>query len=94
MTKPHSRHRDALLGAQSHICACCGMRITSMYDATVDHVIPMVMGGSKGIGNIVAVHRRCNHDKAGRYPNGCELLWLEAVNFRLGADTYDVHDVA
>ena len=85
--------RRRLLEAQGGICPLCGKVILdkrvlhrSEYTqkASVDHVIPKVQGGVDRPGNYLVVHWACNSRKAGRYPFGCELIWLEAVNARLG----------
>lgn len=54
---------------------------------SVDHVIPRARGGHDGAGNTVAAHIPCNVQKGDRSPTGCELLWLSAVNLRLGLAT-------
>ena len=43
---------------------------------------PRSLGGGNDR-NRVAMHSHCNHRKANREPNGCELIWLAAVNARL-----------
>lgn len=52
---------------------------------STDHVYPK----SSNVGlqpNTVAAHIRCNSLKGNRMPTGCELIWLEAVNARLGRE--------
>lgn len=73
-----------LSSAQSFICAICGFEITG--DPTIDHVIPRARNGFDGVGNIVAAHFDCNNRKADRLPTGCELVFLLAVNARLGVE--------
>lgn len=81
--------RDRLLQLQGGICAICG---TPMNDgthwgaATNDHVIPKSAGGQDRLGNLVAAHRSCNMRKGSDRPSGCELVWLLAVNNRLGVE--------
>lgn len=75
--------RQRILSAmQGHICAICGRPM--LKGCTVDHVIPKARGGADRIGNIVAAHLACNREKAARMPTGCELIFLLAVNARLG----------
>lgn len=80
--------------AQEGICALCGHRMPYPLDhtgpkewrASCEHVIPLTMGGSDHLGNIVASHRCCNSWKSSHPPTGCELIWLQAVNARLGVE--------
>ena len=77
---------------QGRICPACCEPIRQEYrrsgnsgDApTTDHVIPRSAGGSYWQGNVLCYHRRCNEAKADRMPTGCELIWLLAVNARMG----------
>jgi 5-methylcytosine-specific restriction endonuclease McrA len=52
--------------------------------ASLDHVIPKALNGADRLGNLVAAHRGCNHRKGSHPPTGCTLVWLLAVNNRLG----------
>lgn len=74
--------RKTLSNAQSGLCAICGELLGS--DVSIDHVIPHSMLGGHGDGNFVAVHGVCNGDKSNDVPTGCEMVWLLAVNARLG----------
>lgn len=71
-----------LASAQGFICAICGTEMDD--EPTIDHVIPLAKNGNDGPGNIVAAHRICNNRKADRMPNGCELVYLLAVNAKMG----------
>lgn len=84
---------DLLLMAQGPICAGCGQAITvkrpapdKMMTATIDHVIPKSAGGPDRLGNMVLMHNICNCAKADKIPTGCTLIWLLAVNSRLGVE--------
>lgn len=68
---------------QRGFCASCGQRVRPG-QWSVDHVIPLALGGADAFGNFAMVHGRCNTRKADRMPTGCELIWLMAVNARLG----------
>lgn len=79
---------------QAQRCILCGERfdlslprvglgIVNEMIATIEHVIPRARGGRQR-GNKLVTHRRCNALKADAMPNGCELIWLAAVNARLG----------
>jgi hypothetical protein len=50
---------------------------------SIDHVVPRNRGG-RSLGNKLVMHRECNSAKGSRLPNGCELVWLAAVNAHLG----------
>lgn len=54
------------------------------YRVNGDHVIPRGLNGPDAVGNLVCAHADCNHRKADRPPYGCELVFLMAVNARLG----------
>ena len=78
--------RRALDRAQGGLCGVCGLALVFGARArpkpTLEHVIPRARGGP-GFGNVVRTHERCNNEKADRWPTGCELIFLMAVNARL-----------
>lgn len=78
------RLKLALLDVQGDICPLCGLPIKGV--GTLEHVIPRSAGGADRLGNFVCSHHRCNARKADRMPTGCELVWLLAVNARLGVE--------
>jgi len=41
---------------------------------TIDHVMPVELGGSDAVTNLVTACRRCNHDKGAQHPRE----WLES----------------
>lgn len=75
--------RRVLLRCQGGLCAGCGCKCR-LSQASLDHVIPMMLGGLHALGNWLVMHPWCNRRKSGRMPTGCELIWLLAVNARLG----------
>jgi hypothetical protein len=85
---------ERMAEAQKGLCILCGTRIffdVELPDwapqrASFDHVLPRSRGGVN-VGNRLAAHRRCNEDKGNRMPTGCELVWLAAVNAKLGIAT-------
>lgn len=77
--------RRALFKAQEGVCALCGKSMGTA-SRSVDHVIPKRMNGANRVGNLVISHYGCNFAKADRAPTGCELVWLLAVNNRLGVE--------
>lgn len=68
---------------QGGLCASCAQPVKRFF-RSVDHVVPHVLGGEDKLGNYVMMDGDCNKKKADRMPNGCELIWLMAVNARLG----------
>jgi len=50
------------------ICGICGKNMPKN-DRTIDHIIPLVRGGTGHIGNLRAVHRKCNSRKSVRLPH-------------------------
>lgn len=85
--------RERLFQAQCGLCAGCGkpldlhIRKRKNPDfVTIDHVVSLSRGGPNRWGNIVAMHRLCNEMKMDDLPTGCEMIWLLAVNNRLGVE--------
>ncbi len=83
-----------LILAQDNLCAGCGKPMLKAGERkrthsdmpTEDHVIPKSLSGVDRIGNMVAMHWACNNAKGDDQPTGCELIWLLAVNNRLGVE--------
>lgn len=79
-----------LADAQGWLCALCGQEIDILgrmgARISTDHVVPRYLGGWDEWGNFLAAHRQCNADKSNDEPTGCELVWLFAVNARLGLE--------
>lgn len=82
--------RRALIRQQLGICSICGHLISDETDPdvearpSIDHVIPITMGGEDRPGNLLAAHRGCNTAKGSEPPTDCQLIWLLAINSRLG----------
>lgn len=80
-----SAQRVRLYHAQGGRCAICGKPLPeSIYEGSIDHVIPHALGGKDGYGNIVLAHRECNGEKTNDVPTGCEMVWLLMVNAKIG----------
>ncbi len=75
--------RKMLAAAQDGHCALCGKDLGEDRP-TIDHCIPKFMGGADKLGNLLAAHGECNGAKSNDAPTGCEMVWLLAVNARLG----------
>lgn len=79
--KPRSwkRTRTAVARAQNWLCAYCGRgmkkeggRTDCPRGVTLDHVLPLALGGTDDPANLVACCYECNHRKGGG--------WRPAVN--------------
>lgn len=68
---------------QRGICGICGQPV-GRQSRSVDHVVPISKGGYSGLGNLVMAHKSCNGKKSGRWPTGCECIFLMGVNLALG----------
>ena len=83
-----------LIRVQGNICGGCGKPMKLKKDCkvhdddrpTTDHVLPRGRGGMDAFGNVIAMHEACNNMKGDDMPTGCELIWLIAVNCRLGVE--------
>ena len=80
-----------LMKAQGRRCAICGRlffpnleEVEPHWLPSIDHVIPSSVGGPDRLGNFLAAHRLCNSQKGERIPTGCEIIWLLAMNCKLG----------
>ena len=48
-------------------CKLCGQRLL-LEDMTLDHIVPLSMGGRDELGNLQAAHRECNQFKSNILP--------------------------
>ena len=71
------------------ICQYCGNTVSKLH-LTLDHVVPIVQGGTKDWENIVTACRTCNQKKGGRTPKQAGMrpirhpvspTWLPEVEF-------------
>lgn len=69
---------------RSHICLCCAKPILSdnLNTAQLDHIIPLVKGGTDTDENLALAHKRCNTDK---HNKTLEAHWLWRFNQKLDA---------
>ena len=63
------RLRQQILERDHHICQYCGESANH-----VDHIIPIVHGGSDDPDNLVAACRKCNSSKSGRTPTEAGMI--------------------
>lgn len=54
--------RLELLEAQGWKCSLCGEAL-DLNEATFDHAVPAVRGGTNKLPNLTVAHRLCNNDK-------------------------------
>lgn len=80
--KQNAAIRERLSELQDGRCALCGHVVTEI--GSIDHTDPLYFNGYDGWGNWTFAHRDCNIAKANDEPTGCEIIWLFAVNARLG----------
>ena len=76
---------NKLLLAQGQSCFYCGRHISlrkffsSLRYGTVDHFLPLSLGGQDNISNVVLACERCNRRKGGRFPTLPELARWNAL---------------
>lgn len=75
-----TKRRFEILARDGHRCRYCG----SAHELQIDHVVPVVAGGSNDPTNLVAACRICNNGKGAHIIDGtgipdidAELLFLE-----------------
>jgi 5-methylcytosine-specific restriction endonuclease McrA len=89
------RRRLNLYGRQGGKCPYCmrhmerwtaKQRPDGTYDNgfTVEHVMPIALGGRKAEFNCVLVHAKCNYEKADRAPTQAEIDLLALVHGDVG----------
>jgi 5-methylcytosine-specific restriction endonuclease McrA len=76
MSSPHAQRqrklwKEARTAGEVIICGICGEPITrgkrfSRGGITVDHIVPLAMGGPDTIRNMQPAHQKCNQAKADR----------------------------
>ncbi len=47
-------------------CGICGRKIKSFDQASIDHIVPLSVGGLHELANVQASHRKCNYAKGNR----------------------------
>lgn len=80
------RTRYEVLKRDNHTCRYCGATAPDA-TLTVDHVVPLALGGSDKADNLAAACRDCNYGKASTSPDGPviadvqrdALAWREAI---------------
>src|SRR5205085_1734828 len=65
-------------------CGVCSKNM-SKRDRTIDHIVPLVRGGTGHIGNLQVVHKRCNSRKHAKMPEAID--GQHQMNFAGRGDT-------
>lgn len=73
--------------ADGFCCKYCG-RVMGEVLLTVDHFIPLELGGANNISNYITSCRRCNKDKGSQHPKD----WLETRHSNLGTQPSRSYD--
>lgn len=81
------RTRYEVLRRDNHTCRYCGATAPDV-KLTVDHVVPVALGGSNDPGNLVAACRDCNAGKSSTNPDAplvadvqrSALVWSAAID--------------
>jgi len=71
--------RERLYHAQEGLCSLCRGQISSPSAGTIEHVVPLALGGGNS-GNRLLAHEHCNNKKGASPPTRRELDILAAVN--------------
>lgn len=76
--------------AQDGRCYLCNDEM-HVYDCTIEHVVPLSLGGKDKLSNKLLAHGRCNAEKANRMPTKNELSYLQEVHNKMrGIDYYKI----
>lgn len=61
-----SEERAAVWDRSGGTCAYCGKQLHPFRDFTIDHMVPLALGGSNALDNLTAACRPCNASKSVR----------------------------
>lgn len=67
-------------------CMLCGRKIL-FSDMTLDHIMPLAMGGADDVGNLQTAHLYCNHFKADILPDEFVERITEIFLYQIGKNT-------
>ena len=67
--------RDEIRRRDCETCYLCN-RFVSVHEMAIDHVVPLVQGGTHTLDNLRLVHRACNSKKGARL-----LAEIESLDF-------------
>lgn len=63
---PARGKRKTLWGRGHRKCFVCGVEFKNLEEATLEHKVPLSMGGSNRLDNLTLSHERCNQDRGPR----------------------------
>lgn len=72
---PHQPYKTAdIIERDRSICGLCGKKVDKA-EQTIDHILPLSLGGADAPHNVQLAHRRCNSGKknSARYPANLRL---------------------
>lgn len=58
------QHKPYLYARQNGLCHWCGMALPKSYD--IDHIVPLIKGGTNDLKNLCVCHIRCNRQKGAK----------------------------
>lgn len=68
-------------------CAGCGNKIETVFEATLDHVVPRSRGGRTRLSNVQLMHPKCNVKKGDAMPPRIPYNAFRPVKSREGMET-------
>lgn len=72
-TNGYQKHRAEVLERDGHCCRYC----RSTDRLVLDHVVPIIRGGTDDVSNLVTACKRCNSKKAGRLLHEAQMTLLD-----------------
>lgn len=60
--------KQVVVDTHGLVCWLCKQSIASFVDVTLDHVLPVSLGGQYELGNLRPAHSRCNSDRGNDPP--------------------------
>ena len=83
--QPNDSARWAIYERDQFTCVYCKATLRQrMKEIALDHVVPVVLGGSHHPENLATCCRRCNIKKGGRTPTDAGLIWPDGLGRKAG----------
>ena len=64
LRKEAQQYKEVLFAGQSGVCRWCSKLMTGKYE--VDHIKPLIKGGTNDIANLCVCHPKCNRSKGSK----------------------------
>ena len=61
------------LWQKSKLCGICGKQLPSREASTIDHIMPISLGGTDEISNLQLAHSKCNNVKGNTWQQEAHL---------------------